>query len=38
VIKDYKTGESLQYAFIEYEKKESAEDAYVKMNNVLVDE
>ena len=38
VIKDYKSGESLQYAFIEFEDKKSAEDAYVKMDNVLIDE
>jgi len=38
VIKDWKTGASLQYAFIEFAEKESCEQAYLKMNNVLVDD
>ena len=38
VIRDRKTGDSLQYAFIEFEKKESAEQAYFKMENVLIDD
>ncbi|WFD24566.1 hypothetical protein MEQU1_003269 [Malassezia equina] len=38
VIKDKKTGDSLQYAFIEFEDKASAEQAYVKMQNVLIDD
>lgn len=38
VIKDKKTGDSLQYAFIEFDKQESAEQAYFKMQNVLVDD
>ncbi|SPO27624.1 related to Multidomain cyclophilin type peptidyl-prolyl cis-trans isomerase [Ustilago trichophora] len=38
VIKDRKTGDSLQYAFIEFDKKDDAERAYFKMQNVLVDD
>lgn len=38
VIKDKKTGDSLQYAFIEFEERASAEQAYVKMQNVLIDD
>lgn len=38
VIKDKKTGDSLQYAFIEFDKKDDAERAYFKMQNVLVDD
>ena len=38
VIRDKKTGDSLQYAFIEFDKKQSAEQAYFKMQNVLVDD
>ncbi|GAA5924382.1 PPIL4 family peptidylprolyl isomerase [Sporobolomyces koalae] len=38
IIKDQKTGDSLQYAFIEFEERDSAEKAYVKMDNVLVDD
>ncbi|KAJ1675756.1 Peptidyl-prolyl cis-trans isomerase-like 4 [Spiromyces aspiralis] len=38
VIRDRKTGESLQYAFIEFDKKESCEEAYFKMDNVLIDD
>ncbi|GAA99028.1 uncharacterized protein L969DRAFT_84230 [Mixia osmundae IAM 14324] len=38
VIKDKKTGDSLQYAFIEFDKQEEAERAYFKMDNVLVDD
>ncbi|EPQ30164.1 uncharacterized protein PFL1_02280 [Pseudozyma flocculosa PF-1] len=38
VIKDKRTGDSLQYAFIEFDKKEDAERAYFKMQNVLVDD
>ncbi|WFD20891.1 peptidylprolyl isomerase [Malassezia caprae] len=38
VMKDKKTGDSLQYAFIEFEDKASAEQAYVKMQNVLIDD
>lgn len=38
VIRDKKTGNSLQYAFIEFENKKSCEDAYFKMDNVLIDD
>ncbi|KAK3244842.1 cytochrome P450 monooxygenase 59, partial [Cymbomonas tetramitiformis] len=38
VIRDFKTGESLQYAFIGFETKEQSEAAYLKMDNVLIDD
>eukprot|EP01137_Pigoraptor_chileana_P003388 Opistho-2@43496 len=38
IIRDPKTGDSLQYAFIEYEKEEHCEEAFFKMDNVLVDD
>ncbi|XP_059169872.1 peptidyl-prolyl cis-trans isomerase sig-7-like [Physella acuta] len=38
VIKDSKTGESLQYAFIEFGNEEDCEKAYFKMDNVLIDD
>lgn len=38
VIRDKKTGDSLQYAFIEFSDKKSCEDAYFKMDNVLIDD
>ncbi|KAI0133951.1 RNA binding protein [Xylariales sp. AK1849] len=38
VIRDKKTGDSLQYAFIEYEEKSGAEGAYFKMQGVLIDD
>ncbi|MFH4973595.1 hypothetical protein AB6A40_000304 [Gnathostoma spinigerum] len=38
VIRDRRTGASLQYAFIEFEKSESCENAYLKMDNVLIDD
>ncbi|GBP40061.1 Peptidyl-prolyl cis-trans isomerase-like 4 [Eumeta japonica] len=38
VIRDRKTGDSLQYAFIEFADKKSCEDAYFKMDNVLIDD
>ncbi|WFD40837.1 peptidylprolyl isomerase [Malassezia japonica] len=38
VIRDKKTGDSLQYAFIEFEEREAAEKAYSKMQNVLIDD
>ncbi|KAH8096644.1 cyclophilin-like protein [Cristinia sonorae] len=38
VIRDKRTGDSLQYAFIEFDKREDAEQAYFKMQNVLVDD
>ncbi|BEJ15253.1 hypothetical protein CspHIS471_0410200 [Cutaneotrichosporon sp. HIS471] len=38
IVRDKKTGDSLQYAFIEYDVQDSAEQAYFKMQNVLVDD
>ncbi|TPX73850.1 hypothetical protein CcCBS67573_g04881 [Chytriomyces confervae] len=38
IIRDKKTQESLSYAFIDFEKKEAAEEAYFKMDNVLIDD
>jgi peptidyl-prolyl cis-trans isomerase-like 4 len=38
VIRDRKTGDSLQYAFIEYEDKAACEGAYFKMQGVLIDD
>jgi len=38
VIRDKRTGDSLQYAFIEFDKREDAEQGYFKMQNVLVDD
>lgn len=38
VIKDKKTEESLQYAFIEFEREEDCEAAFFKMDNVLIDD
>lgn len=38
VIRDQKTKDSLQYAFIEFEKPEDCEKAYFKMDNVLIDD
>ena len=38
VIRDQKTGDSLQYAFIEFENEEDCTKAYFKMDNVLIDD
>lgn len=38
VIREKRTGDSLQYAFVEYEKKEECERAYYKMRDVLIDD
>ena len=38
VVADWKTGDSLQYAFIEFEKEEDCAEAYLKMNNVKIDD
>lgn len=38
VIRDRMSGDSLQYAFIEFEEKKSCEEAYFKMDNVLIDD
>lgn len=38
VIRDWKTGDSLQYAFVEFEEEDQCILAYSKMDGVLVDE
>lgn len=38
VIRDKKTGDSLQYAFVEFEDKAACEAAYFKMQDVLIDD
>ena len=38
VIKDQKTGDSLQYAFIEFENEDDCVKAFFKMDNVLIDD
>ncbi|CAG8613160.1 7767_t:CDS:2 [Ambispora gerdemannii] len=38
IIRDKKTGDSLCYAFIEFDNQEDCETAYFKMNNVLIDD
>merc|ERR1711876_112794 len=38
VTRDKKTGDSLQYAFVEFDCKEACERAYFKMDNVLIDD
>ena len=38
IIRDYVTGDSLCFGFIEYADKPSCERAYLKMDNVLIDE
>ncbi|XVF47642.1 hypothetical protein PTKIN_Ptkin03bG0126200 [Pterospermum kingtungense] len=38
VIRDFKTGDSLCYAFIEFETNEACEQAYLKMDNALIDD
>jgi peptidyl-prolyl cis-trans isomerase-like 4 len=38
IIRDVKTGESLQYAFIGFDNDAACEEAYFKMNNVLIDD
>ena len=38
VIRDWKTGDSLQYAFIEFETEENCIAAYTRMEGVLIDE
>ena len=38
VIRDFKTGDSLNYAFIEFETAAACIEAYEKMNNVLIDD
>ena len=38
IIRDWKTGDSLNYGFIGFDTKEACEEAYFKMNNVLIDD
>ncbi|KAF2667176.1 peptidyl-prolyl cis-trans isomerase-like 4 [Microthyrium microscopicum] len=38
VIRDKKTSESLQYAFIEFDNQKDCEQAYFKMQDVLIDD
>jgi peptidyl-prolyl cis-trans isomerase-like 4 len=38
IIRDYKTGDSLNYAFIEFDSEEACLRAYEKMNNALIDD
>ncbi|KAL0715039.1 hypothetical protein Bca4012_022018 [Brassica carinata] len=38
VIRDFETGDSLCYAFIEFEDKAACEQAYNKMDNALIDD
>ncbi|KAI9888594.1 MAG: Peptidyl-prolyl cis-trans isomerase cyp6 [Vezdaea aestivalis] len=38
IIRDKRTGDSLQYAFIEYEIQKDCEQAYLKMQGVLIDD
>nr|SVE75865.1 EOG090X0971 [Daphnia hispanica] len=38
IIRDRQTQNSLQYAFIEFDNPKSCEDAYFKMDNVLIDD
>lgn len=38
IIRDVKSGDSLGYAFVEFEEREDAERAFVKMDKVLVDD
>ncbi|KAJ3335010.1 Peptidyl-prolyl cis-trans isomerase cyp6 [Gonapodya sp. JEL0774] len=38
ILRDKKSGDSLQYAFIEFDEREACERAYFKMDNVLIDD
>ncbi|KAJ3325407.1 Peptidyl-prolyl cis-trans isomerase cyp6 [Boothiomyces sp. JEL0866] len=38
VVRDRASGNSLGYAFIEFENKDDCEEAYAKMDNVLIDD
>eukprot|EP00208_Stichococcus_sp_RCC1054_P000912 CAMPEP_0206138928 /NCGR_PEP_ID=MMETSP1473-20131121/3988_1 /ASSEMBLY_ACC=CAM_ASM_001109 /TAXON_ID=1461547 /ORGANISM="Stichococcus sp, Strain RCC1054" /LENGTH=338 /DNA_ID=CAMNT_0053532493 /DNA_START=621 /DNA_END=1634 /DNA_ORIENTATION=- len=38
IIRDFKTGDSLSYAFIGFDTDKASEEAYFKMNNVLIDD
>lgn len=38
IIRDWKTGDSLCYAFLGFDSERACEEAYFKMNNVLIDD
>jgi peptidyl-prolyl cis-trans isomerase-like 4 len=38
IIRDWKTGDSLCYGFIGFDSERACEEAYFKMNNVLIDD
>ncbi|EGT32782.1 CBN-SIG-7 protein [Caenorhabditis brenneri] len=38
IVRDRRSGDSLQYAFIEFDNAKSCEQAYFKMENVLIDD
>ena len=38
IVRDWKTGESLQYGFIEFETEKACQEAYFKMKGALIDE
>ncbi len=38
IIRDWKTGDSLCYAFIGFDSDQACEEAYFKMNNCLIDD
>lgn len=38
IIRDWKTGDSLCYGFLGFDTEKACEDAYFKMNNVLIDD
>eukprot|EP01102_Stenamoeba_stenopodia_P021013 TRINITY_DN8367_c0_g2_i1.p1 TRINITY_DN8367_c0_g2~~TRINITY_DN8367_c0_g2_i1.p1 ORF type:complete len:304 (+),score=88.30 TRINITY_DN8367_c0_g2_i1:71-982(+) len=38
IIRDFKTGDSLCYGFIEFDDAKAAEEAFFKMDNVLIDD
>ncbi|XP_050279386.1 peptidyl-prolyl cis-trans isomerase CYP59-like isoform X1 [Quercus robur] len=38
IIRDFKTGDSLCYAFVEFETNDACEQAYFKMDNALIDD
>ena len=37
IVRDWKTGDSLQYGFITFKESRACEEAYFKMQNVLID-
>jgi peptidyl-prolyl cis-trans isomerase-like 4 len=38
IIRDWKTGDSLCYAFVGFDSDKACEEAYFKMNNCLIDD